>query len=83
MTDDALPLMLGPTTVALLDRLASQASLSREAFVHALLECHAPESDVGQHGVEAADRGDLLSQQEVERWWDSRKQARRIVIAAE
>lgn len=82
MTDATLLLMLEPKTAALLDRLASQAGLSRETFVHSLLECHAAEFDAVQLGVDAADRGELLSQQEVERWWDSRKQARRVAIAA-
>jgi predicted transcriptional regulator len=74
-------------TLALVDRVAKAQGRSRAWFAaQAIRKVAEKEADFlafVQQGVDAADRGELISQEEMERWWKSRKANRRIPLAAE
>lgn len=74
-------------TLALVDRVASAQGRSRAWFVaKAIRSAAEKEADFLafiQQGVDSANRGDLISQEEMERWWAERKANRRMSIAAE
>jgi predicted transcriptional regulator len=78
---------LDEETLALVDRVAKAQGRSRAWFAaQAIRKVAEKEADFLafiQQGVDAADRGELISQEEMERWWAERKANRRVAIAAE
>jgi predicted transcriptional regulator len=73
--------------LAMIDRIAAMRDRSRAWIVSHLLENAAREEmefrDFLQVGIDSADRGDLMSQAEVEKWFEERKGRRAEQIAAE
>jgi predicted transcriptional regulator len=78
---------LDEETLALVDRVAKAQGRSRAWFAaQAIRKVAEKEADFLafiQQGIDSADRGDLISQEEMERWWAERKANRRVAIAAE
>ena len=78
---------LDDDTLVLVDRVAKAQGRSRAWFAaQAIRKVAEKEADFLafiQQGVDAADRGDLISQEEMELWWAERKANRRMPIAAE
>ena len=74
-------------TLAIIDKAARQQGRSRSWFVADVVkraaEAQAEFDAFVQQGIDSADRGMTVSQDEMERWWIARKEARRIAVAAE
>lgn len=70
-----------------LDRLAAHCDRSRAYLiskaVQRFIEQEAELHDFIQVGIEAADRGDVVSQSEMEAWFEGRLTNRALAIAAE
>lgn len=65
-----------PETLALVDKAAESRGLSRAKFAAEAIR-RAAESDADflafvQEGIDAADRGDVISQEEMEAWFEAR-----------
>ena len=71
---------LDEETLKLVDRVAKAHGRSRAAFaaqaIRQIAEREAEFLAFIQEGIDAADRGDVVSQDEMERWFDSRKAER-------
>ena len=71
----------------LIDRLAVSRKRSRAWIVNRLIEAAATKQiefdDFIQVGIDSADRGELISQEEMERWFEERVARRATAIAAE
>jgi predicted transcriptional regulator len=70
-----------------LGRIAARQQRSRAWIVQKAVERYVAEETeflrFVQVGVDSADRGDLVSQEEMERWFEARKASRALRIAAE
>jgi predicted transcriptional regulator len=70
-----------------LNRLAAQTQRSRAWIVQKAVERYVSQEtefyDFVKAGIDSADRGDLISQEEMERWFQERKSSRAMRIAAE
>ncbi len=73
--------------LAMIDRLAISRERSRAWIVSRLVESAASKEiefvDFIQAGVDSIERGEGISQEEMERWFEERVAARRLPIAAE
>ena len=78
---------LDSETLALVDRIANAQGRSRSWFagqaIRKAVEIEAEFLNFIEQGTAAADRGELVSQDEMERWWKARKASRRVNLAAE
>ncbi|MGF1550656.1 MAG: CopG family ribbon-helix-helix protein [Sphingomonadaceae bacterium] len=74
-------------TLDLVDRVAGAHGRSRGWFaaqaIRQIAEKEAEFLDFLQEGIDAAERGEVYSQEEVERWFEKRVARRRTGIAAE
>jgi predicted transcriptional regulator len=73
--------------LAMIDRLASSRERSRAWITSRLIEAAARKeiefADFIQEGIDSLDRGEGISQDEMERWFDEKIAARALQIAAE
>jgi predicted transcriptional regulator len=71
----------------MIDRLAASRKRSRAWIVNRLIEAAATKQieydDFIQAGIDSADRGELISQDEIECWFEERIAQRTTAIAAE
>lgn len=71
----------------MVDRIAELRDRSRAWIVSTLIETAARDElefrEFLQAGIESADRGELVSQEEVEKWYEDRIRDRSTQIAAE
>ena len=71
--------MLDPDTLALVERLALERGVTVAAFasdaIRRVAEGESRYRAFIQAGVEAADRGDLMSQDDIEAWFEARHHA--------
>jgi predicted transcriptional regulator len=73
--------------LAMVDRLAASKDRSRAWLVSRLLEKSVKEAvefeDFIQTGIDSADRGDVIRQEEMEAWFEARVAGRTLPVAAE
>ena len=78
---------LDSETIAELDRLAAACDRSRAYLiskaVNRFVEDERELRDFLKVGIDQADRGDLLSQEEMEAWYEARLASRTMAVAAE
>jgi predicted transcriptional regulator len=76
---------LAAEAVEQLDALAERIDRSRAWIIQRAVESYVGKEmdflNFVQEGIDAADRGDVISQEEMERWFDNRKA--RLATAAE
>lgn len=74
-------------TLVLIDRLAMSRDRSRAWILNRLIEAAATKQiefdDFIQAGIDSADRGELISQDEMEHWFEELIAQRATAIAAE
>ena len=73
--------------LTMIDRLSASRKRSRAWIANRLIEVAVSRQieldDFVQAGIDSADRGDLISQEEMENWFEQRVAARALAIAAE
>ena len=73
--------------LTMIDRLSASRQRSRAWITNRLIEVAVSRQiefdDFVQAGIDSADRGDLISQEEMENWFEQRVAARALAIAAE
>ena len=73
--------------LTMIDRLSASRKRSRAWIANRLIEVAVSRQiefdDFIQAGIDSADRGDLISQEEMENWFEQRVAARALAIAAE
>ena len=87
MSSTVITARISAETLELVDSVARKHGRSRSWFISEAVEraaqAQAEYDEFVQKGIDSADQGMTVSQDEMERWWIMRKAARRVPVAAE